>query len=82
MPDIEVSNQLFTQAAMLMFVGMGFVFAFLGLLIVVIRYFISPLAKRFPDKVTTTTTNISNNQDTAVIAAITGAINNYRKKHK
>jgi len=81
MPDIEVSNQLFTQAAMLMFVGMSFVFAFLGLLIVVIRYFISPLAKRFPDKVTTTT-NISNNQDTAVIAAITGAINNYRKKHK
>ncbi len=51
MVDIEVSTQLFSQAATLMFVGMGFVFAFLGLLIVVIRFFITPLAKKYPDKV-------------------------------
>lgn len=81
MPDIEVSTNLFSQAAMLMFVGMSFVFVFLGLLIVVIRFFISPLAKKFPDKAVPTEIT-SNNQDTTVIAAITAAINTYRKKHK
>ena len=84
MADIEVSTQLFSQAATLMFVGMGFVFAFLGLLIVVIKLFISPLAKRYPDKIPqiTKTANTSNNEQSAIVAAITVAINNYRHKHK
>lgn len=84
MADIEVSTQLFSQAATLMFVGMGFVFAFLGLLIVVIRLFITPLAKKYPDKMPliARTTNTSNDEQSAIVAAITVAIKKYRHQHK
>ena len=84
MADIEVSTQLYSQAATLMFVGMGFVFAFLGLLIVVIRLFISPLAKKYPDKIpqNSKTTHQTNGEQPAVVAAITAAITQYRHKHK
>ena len=85
MTDIEASSQLFTQAATLMLVGMAFVFVFLGLLIVVIKVFISPLAKRYPDKIPETiqknTPNTSTNDQSAVVAAITVAISRYRQKH-
>ena len=82
MADIEVSTQLFSQAATLMFVGMGFVFAFLGLLIVVIRFFITPLAKKYPDKVPQIAKTTQNNDQSSIVAAITVAINKYRHQHK
>lgn len=83
MTDIEASSQLFTQAATLMLVGMAFVFVFLGLLIVVIKVFISPLAKRYPDKVPETIQRNppTTNDQSAVVAAITVAISRYRQKH-
>ena len=84
MQSIETSTQLFSQAATLMVVGMVFVFGFLSLMILVIKFFITPLAKRFPDvepEVKKTTTNSSTSQ-TEVVAAITVAVNKYREKHQ
>ena len=84
MADLEVSSQLFSQAATLMLVGMGFVFAFLGLLIVIIRFFIAPLAKKYPDKVPQKiqSPNASDAEQSAIVAAITVAISKYRHQHK
>ena len=84
MNELDLTSQLFTQAATLMLVGMGFVFAFLGVLILIIRFFIAPLAKRFPDKVphTIQSENTSNQDNSAIVAAITVAINKYRHHHK
>jgi len=82
MTGTEASTQLFSEAATLMFVGMGFVFVFLSLLIIVIRIFITPLAKRFPDAIPQTKKMPNNTEDSAVIAAITVAVNQYRKKHQ
>ena len=88
MTDFETSSQLFSQAATLMLVGMCFVFAFLGILIVVIKVFIAPLAEKYPDKISTdrpsnkhpsTSQNIN---DQTVLAVISAAINSYRQKHQ
>ena len=86
MTDIEASSQLFSQAATLMVVGMGFVFAFLGLLIVVIKLLISPLAKKYPDKTPhdaqKTRSNKTTKDHSQIVAAITVAISRYRQKHQ
>lgn len=86
MQSIETSTQLFSQAATLMAVGMGFVFAFLGLLIVVIKLFIAPLAKKYPDKIpqvaVKNVTSTGQKDQSKIIAAISVAINQYRNKHQ
>ena len=83
MTDIETSSQLFSQAATLMVVGMGFVFVFLGLLIVVIKLLISPLAKKYPDKVPQKTQSDQTTKNhSEIVAAITVAISRYRQKHQ
>jgi oxaloacetate decarboxylase gamma subunit len=82
---MENSTDLFYQAATLMLVGMGFVYAFLGLLIVVIKTVIAPLAEKFPDLIVATPTANraqSNQQSKPVVAAISAAISQYRKVHK
>ncbi len=84
---METSTELFYQAATLMLVGMGFVYAFLGLLIVVIKVLIAPLADKFPDPVAITASSNSpqgaqSQQSKPVVAAITAAIHQYRKTHK
>ena len=81
MTEIEASTELFSQAAVLMMVGMGFVFAFLSLLILVIKVLISPLASHFPDPTPPAQTE-TNNQSSAVIAAISVAVNKYRQTHQ
>ncbi len=80
MTGIETSSTLFSQAATLMFVGMLFVFSFLSLMIVVIKLFISPLAKKYPDKILQPTVKKKPRQkdNSAIIAAITVAIKQYR----
>ena len=83
MQSIETSTQLFSQAATLMVLGMIFVFCFLGLMILVIKFLITPLAKIFPDPVPVTK-NIKQNtsiNDSAIVAAITVAVKKYRNKH-
>ena len=84
MTDFDLSAQLFSQAAVLMMVGMGFVFAFLSLLIVVIKIMISPLATRFPDPVAPIKKkpSTSNADSASIIAAISAAVSQYRNKYK
>ncbi len=81
MQSIETSTQLFSQAATLMVVGMVFVFGFLSLMILVIKFLITPLAKRFPDiePVVKKSTTDSSNEESAIVAAITIAVTKYRK---
>jgi len=83
---LEDSTQLFYQAGTLMLVGMGFVFGFLSLLIIVIKTLISPLASRYPDSLPQTnpltSANItSSDHSGSVVAAISAAVNRYRKDH-
>ena len=76
---------LFSQATTLMIVGMGFVFAFLGLLIMTIHFIIAPLAKKYPDKPDPANQKKLNQStddvNPAIVAAITVAIDRYRHKH-
>ena len=81
MTDFDASAQLFSQAAVLLMVGMGFVFAFLSLLIVVIKVVITPLGMRFPDPEAKNKA-LETNNDSSVVAAISAAIKQYRQKHK
>ena len=67
----------------LMLIGMGMVYAFLAMLILAInvmsrlvrRYF-PEMATKFPEQPVTA------GNDKAVVAAITAAVHQYRKKHK
>lgn len=86
MTGFDASAELFSQAAVLLMVGMAFVFAFLSLLIIFIKVVITPLGNRFPDPVVkdkpANIGSVSNNESSAVVAAISVAINKYRQKHK
>jgi len=81
-------NQLFVEAGTLLFVGMVFVYAFLGLLIVIINFLLAPLAKKYPDPVIQTKVKKESNRtkhndgvSPAIVAAITGAVTQYRQQH-
>ena len=79
-------SESFLEAGVLMLVGMGFVFAFLGLLIVAIKL-LALFASQFPEtspaitKVNTAKTN-NNDVPAGVVAAISSAITQYRKNNK
>ncbi|MGB0938294.1 MAG: OadG family protein [Colwellia sp.] len=83
-------QQEFIEAGTLMFAGMVFVFVFLSLLIVFINVFLSKLAVIFPDPViqkrnspqNKTNKKASGEISPSVVAAISGAVTQYRKKHK
>lgn len=84
MQSIETSSQLFSQAATLMVVGMVFVFGFLGLMILVIKFLITPLSKKFPDAEPPLKkpSHSSKTDDSVIVAVISAAINKYRQKHQ
>jgi len=82
-------EQQFLEAGTLMLAGMIFVFAFLSLLIIFINTVLARLAVKFPDPIVPTT-NRSNKKKNklasgeispAIVAAISGAVSNYRKQH-
>jgi oxaloacetate decarboxylase (Na+ extruding) subunit gamma len=83
-------NQLFVEAAILMLVGMLFVYTFLGILVVVIKTILAPLAVRFPDQASQAyrPANLKVHQaehstvSPQVVAAISGAIAQYRLSKK
>jgi len=83
-------NQLFIDAGTLMFAGMVFVFAFLGLLIVFINTVLVSLAKKYPDvvtqpskaKVITSHNAQADSISPNIIAAISSAVNSYRQQNK
>ena len=86
---VEIMNQLFIDAGTLLFVGMLFVYAFLGLLIFIINFILAPLAKKFPDPVVQNKVKksvakamSSDGVSPAIVAAISGAVTQYRQQHQ
>jgi oxaloacetate decarboxylase gamma subunit len=82
---ISVMEELFIEAALLMVVGMVFVYAFLGLLIFVIKWGIAPLSTKF-EKASEPVNMPSASQPAqgiqpSVVAAISVAITRYRQKN-
>jgi oxaloacetate decarboxylase gamma subunit len=61
-------NELLSSGIELMLIGMGIVFTFLAMLVVVINGMASVIQRFFPE-------------DPRIIAAISAAIHEYRKKH-
>lgn len=86
---MEALDQLFIEAGTLMLAGMVFVFAFLGLLVVIINVVLTPLASKFPDPVAQSVTRptlkkpaTQQGVSPSVVAAISAAVSQYRQKHK
>lgn len=82
---MENLSDTFVEAGVLMLVGMGFVFAFLGLLIIAIQL-LAKLAEQFPDPAPVTskvrTAQAKEGEIPAnIIAAITTAVAHYRKNN-
>jgi oxaloacetate decarboxylase (Na+ extruding) subunit gamma len=77
-------TELMSSGVELMFVGMGIVFLFLTMLVVVINIMSSLVLRLFPDappQVAASTT-VSSGIDKSIIAAITAAVHQHRTKHK
>jgi len=87
---MELLTELFIEAGTLMFAGMVFVFAFLGLLVVIINTVLTPLAKKYPDPVAQVSSRPANKKvspaqtgvTNEVVAAISAAVTQYRQQHK
>ena len=77
-------TELMSSGVELMFVGMGIVFSFLTMLVIVINM-MSSLVQRFFPEVQANAVNIpaaAIGTDKRTIAAITAAVHQYRSKHK
>ena len=75
--------ELLLEAASLMLIGMGAVFAFLLLLVFIVQLISRVMQRYFPTKAnvgTTVTTPGSSGPSPAVIAAISTAIHQYRQQ--
>ncbi len=71
-----------TSGFELMFAGMGIVFLFLTLLVAAINTMSALVQRYFPEiPVSKTVPGISADIDKNVVAAITAAVHQYRKKH-
>jgi len=86
---MEHLHQLFLEAGTLLFSGMVFVFAFLGVLVIFINTVLVKLAIKFPDAKKQLKTQRSAKQNNSgaegissnVVAAITVAVTQYRQQH-
>lgn len=86
---MENLQQLFIEAGTLMFAGMVFVFAFLGILILFINNVLVRLSKRYPDPIVEKKTQSKKSKkktdgkgvSPAVVAAISSAVSQYRQQH-
>ncbi|OQW79842.1 MAG: sodium pump decarboxylase subunit gamma [Proteobacteria bacterium ST_bin11] len=75
-------NEMLSSGIELMLIGMGIVYAFLAMLIVAINVMSKLIVRYFPEmpaKFSDQPAGAGN--DKAVIAAITAAVHQYRKKH-
>ncbi|MCX7100351.1 MAG: OadG family transporter subunit [Methylobacter sp.] len=71
-----------TSGFELMFAGMGIVFLFLTLLVVLINVMSTLVQRYFPEiPMSKTVPGITADIDKSVVAAITAAVHLYRKKH-
>lgn len=86
---MEHLNELFIEAGTLMFAGMVFVFAFLGLLVIFINVVLAKLAIKYPDatpqikpsKALKASTKSVGTVSPNVVAAISSAVSQYRSQH-
>ena len=88
-------NELFVEAGTLMFAGMVFVFAFLGVLILFINTVLAKLAVAFPDPIAVAQQRSRSNVNPAkhssnvgssivspaIVAAISAGVTKYRQQH-
>lgn len=75
-------TELMTSGIELMFVGMGIVFLFLTMLVGAINLMSAVVQRYFPEiPISRVVPGISTDIDKSVVAAITAAVHQYRKKH-
>jgi oxaloacetate decarboxylase gamma subunit len=82
-------EQQFLEAGTLMLAGMVFVFVFLSLLIIFINTVLAKLSVKYPDAITPIKKHSKKNKNKAasgeispaIVAAISGAVSNYRKQN-
>ena len=78
-------NEMMNAGIELMFIGMGIVFAFLTMLVVMVNIMTSLIQRYFPETpitAVTPTSALTSHTDARVIAAITAAVHQYRNKFK
>jgi oxaloacetate decarboxylase gamma subunit len=78
-------NEMMSAGIELMFIGMGIVFAFLTMLVVIVNIMTSMIQRFFPEAPITAVTPASaltSHTDARVIAAITATVHQYRNKYK
>ena len=75
-------TELMTSGIELMFTGMGIVFLFLTMLVGSINLMSAVVQRYFPEiPVSRSVPGISTDIDKSIVAAITAAVHQYRKKH-
>jgi oxaloacetate decarboxylase gamma subunit len=74
-------NELLSSGIELMLIGMGIVFGFLALLVLSIGT-MSSLVQRFFPEVSISHLPVSQHDDPGLVAAITAAVQQYRKKYQ
>ena len=78
-------NEMMSSGIELMLIGMGIVFAFLAMLIVMVNVMTSVIQRFFPEApmvVVTPASASTTHTDAGIIAAITAAVHQYRDKYK
>jgi oxaloacetate decarboxylase gamma subunit len=76
-------TELMSGGVELMFAGMGIVFLFLAMLVVVINIMSSLVQRFFPDApALVASAPLSGGIDKRIVAAITAAVHQHRSKHK
>lgn len=77
-------NEMMSSGVELMLIGMGIVFAFLTLLVVMVNLMTFVVQRFFPEEPLASLTPPSasaSHTDASVIAAISAAVHQYRSKH-
>ncbi len=78
-------NEMMNSGVELMLIGMGIVFAFLALLIVMVNIMTSVIQRFFPEDPMLDVSSVSastSHTDAGIIAAISAAVHQYRSKYK
>jgi oxaloacetate decarboxylase gamma subunit len=78
-------NEMMNSGVELMLIGMGIVFAFLALLIVMVNIMTAVIQRFFPEDPVLDISSVSastSHTDTGIIAAISAAVHQYRSKYK
>ncbi len=78
-------NEMMSSGVELMLIGMGIVFAFLALLIVMVNIMTAVIQRFFPEDPMLDVSPVSastSHTDAGIIAAISAAIHQYRSKYK